>query len=256
MQPAFATTPTLADVTGSESGILMKTAMPQTSVLEKFDFSFAQKYDAKVRATVPAYETMHQLAMSFLCNGATSEARMLVTGAGCGMELLTFGTANPDWSFIGVDPAENMLRIAEHRVNAAGLSKRVGLHFGFVSSLPVDQLYDGATAILVMHFLSDDGDKSAFLTEIAKRLRPGAPLVLVDLHGDPSSRGFTKLYAAWKTYLGHIGYDFDSLDKEMEMIRFVPDTRIRALLSEAGFSEIYKFYDAYLFGGWAAIRRK
>ncbi len=228
--------------------------MSQSEVTEKFDQTFAKKYEDKVRATVPGYDKVHEMALSFMQRGVDSRAHILVAGAGCGMELFTMGTARLGWTFVGVDPAEKMLEIATHRVEISGLSKRVVLRQGLVSTLPPEPVFDGATSILVMHFLDDYEGKAAFLRDLAKQLRPGSPLVLVDLYGNPGSKEFSRLYSAWKNYLSHNEYDHTGLDNEMEMIHFVPDIRIRQLFHEAGFTDVSQFYGAYLFGGWVAPR--
>ena len=229
--------------------------MSQLDVIEKFDLTFAKKYDEKVRATVPGYDEMHEMALSLMQNSMGIRAQVLVAGAGCGMELLTMGAANREWTFVGVDPAEKMLEIARHRVETSNISNRVKLIQGMVSTLPSVPVFDGATAILVMHFLDDHEGKPAFLRSLAERLRPGSPLVLVDLYRSRDSKEFSRLYAAWLNYLSRRGYDISGHDKEMEMIHFVSDTRMKQLLLDAGFVDVSQFYGAFLFGGWVATRK-
>jgi hypothetical protein len=79
------------------------------------------------------------------------------------------------------------------------------------------------------------------------------------IHGDKSLPYFAKFTQAWKTFY------FSQLDKESKIkveqdfqtsidnsIYFIPEARIIELLSTAGFSQIAKFYNAFLFGAWSA----
>ena len=61
--------------------------MSQLDVIEKFDLTFAKKYDEKVRATVPGYDEMHEMALSLMQNSMGSRAHVLVAGAGCGAQV-------------------------------------------------------------------------------------------------------------------------------------------------------------------------
>lgn len=62
---------------------------------------------------VPGYNAMLSMAAILLAERARDDARILVLGAGGGLELKTFAQAQPDWSFDGVDPSAAMLGLAE-----------------------------------------------------------------------------------------------------------------------------------------------
>lgn len=53
--------------------------------------------------------------------------------------------------------------------------------------------------------------------------------------------------------------DDDRVKKEFMIrekeVHFIPQKRIEALLEEAGFFNIHKFFKAYLFGGYVAMKR-
>ena len=72
------------------------------------------------------------------------------------------------------------------------------------------------------------------------------------MHGNRAASEVSHLYDCWKQYLGQTGYDPEGIDKELEMIHFIPEDRVRSLLETAGFSEVTPFYKAFLFGGWFA----
>ncbi|MGL4880561.1 MAG: class I SAM-dependent methyltransferase, partial [Waterburya sp.] len=148
--------------------------------------------------------------------------------------------------------------IAKQELTNQGLMNQVNLHTGYVDTLPATEPMDAATLMLVMHFLND-GSKLKLLKNIAQRLKPGAEFILADLYGDRSLPYFAQFIQAWKTLY------FSQLDQESRIkaeqdfqtsidnsIYFVTEARIIELLSTAGFSQITKFYNAFLFGGWTA----
>lgn len=113
--------------------------------------------------------------------------------------------------------------------------------------------------MLVMHFVPNDGSKLRLLKNIAQRLKSGAELILTDLYGDPSSPYFAKFKLAWQALY------FSQLNDETKVeaksnfqtsidnsIYFITEERIIELLQIAGFSQVNKFYNAFLFGGWNA----
>jgi tRNA (cmo5U34)-methyltransferase len=181
-----------------------------------------------------------------------------VAGAGTGTEIEALGLANPSWSFCGVDPSQAMLKEAEKRLRGVGMAKRAHLHCGTVSDLPGEDKFDAATCLLVMHFLPDDGAKAALLASIAKRLKPGAPFLLADLHGASDTPRHGRLMKAWKRW--QLAHDVDPVEVEKGFkhvardIHFVSETRLFELFHQAGFTGIEHFHQAFLFGGWLAFR--
>src|SRR5262245_36411375 len=136
----------------------------------------ATDYDERIRKTFPFYETIHPAINAALRTVLAAESELLIVAAGTGAEILELGKTNPGWRFLGVDPAQPMLDLAKEKIEAAGLADRVRLFNGFVSDLPIGELYDGGTAAMIMHFVPDNGGKLKLLCDAATRLRPGAPL--------------------------------------------------------------------------------
>lgn len=225
----------------------------------KFDRDRATQYDLDIRKAIPGYESLHDMSYSLLQTSLSVSAKLLIVGSGTGMELINYSKLNLEWSLTGVDPSPEMMAIAQSELINQELQKRVDLHTGYVNSLPETEPMDAATLILVMHFLPDDGAKLQLLKDIAQRLKLGAKFIIVDLYGDKSLPYFTQLRKAWQTLY------FSKLDNESRAkaeanfetsidnsIFFVTEARIIELLQAAGFSQITKFYNAFLFGGWIA----
>jgi tRNA (cmo5U34)-methyltransferase len=196
--------------------------------------------------------------MALLASQIGERARVLVVGAGAGSEVVTFGAGMPHWAVTGVDPSRQMLQQARFRVWQLKMEDRVSLHEGFVADLPEDPPHDAATLLFVMQYLPDDGAKQAMLEAIARRVRPGGPLALVDLAGTPGSAEFAGMTDAWMRYARHRGLDVDEQDTYTDQLRssvhYASEGRIQDLLAAAGFERVAPFYRALLFGGWTAVR--
>ena len=229
--------------------------------LEKeIDFSgeWSNEYDDSAYKIIPAYHAIYELTQHLLRAMLNSKARILVAGAGTGKEIIDCSKNNSHWSFTGFDPAAPMLSIARKKVAATSLESKITFVLGLIEDV-AEKNFDAATAILVMHFLPDDGAKLNFLKAIADKLKPGAPVVLVDLEGEIGSDEYKVLNAAWKNQQLFIRAENDRVDEEFAIrekeVHFIPQERIELLFKEAGFIKIHKFFKAYLFGGYVAIKR-
>jgi tRNA (cmo5U34)-methyltransferase len=235
------------------------TANPQTGNFDKRPPVNVEEYDKSIRLFCGAYEEMFKLAHSCLRARLPNRADILVVGAGTGMEICEFAPLNPDWSFCGVDPSGDMLNLASRKIAEKNLINRIELRKGYVDDLEDEEVFDGATCILVMHFLKDDGGKLALLESICRRLKRGAPFVLIDGFGEPGSREFEEIKASWKQYPIIGGVPEGTVENAfkdiiMKMVRFVPEPRILELLETAGFTGMFKYYTGFLYGGWVGYK--
>lgn len=231
----------------------------QFDATKHFDAKRANAYEAKIRRIVPGYEAMHDLSLHLLLNALPAQANILVSGAGTGHEILSYTQANPAWRITGVDPTEKMLSVAVERVKEQGVSERVSLKQGEAKDLPPGPCFEAATSILVMQFIPDDGAKKEYLVELSSRLQPGAKFIIIDLVGDKTTPAFGLLLSAWEARQLRMDKDKEEVGKDFAHIRrdiqFIPEERMHALLQEAGFQEIHKFFQSYLFSGWIAEKR-
>ena len=223
-----------------------------------FNGELSSEYDDTAHKIIPAYHSIYELTQHLLRDKLKKDARILVAGAGTGKEIIDFSQNNPHWSFTGFDPAEQMLSIARKKVTEASLDNKISLVLGLIDDVE-EKDFDAATSILVMHFLPDDGTKLSFLKGISDKLERGALFVLVDLEGEIGSDEYNTLNAAWKNQQlfvrgksDRVEEDFLTREKE---VHFISQKRIESLLKEAGFTKIHKFFKAYLFAGYVAIKR-
>jgi tRNA (cmo5U34)-methyltransferase len=185
------------------------------------------------------------------------DAQLLSAGAGTGAEILALARRFPRWRFTGVDISVDMLDECRRQAERAGIAGRLVLE-----NLSMEDFhgggFDAATSIFVTHFIKDPRDKLAYFRAIAASLKPGATFVLADLFGDRSAADFVPLMKAWLLYYVSHGISADKLNADLhhifENMVFTPERELHALLAEAGFEGITRFYQSYLFGGWFATR--
>lgn len=222
-----------------------------------FDSSYAEEYIRKSRDTIPGYGTIFQLSRTWLSQCLGKKARLLLVGGGGGMEIESFAPDSPDWTFHVVDPAIRMAQAAGERAQALGVADRVDVTVGTVADLPREGAYDAATSILVGHFLSKEAQDS-LLRDIARRLAPGAPLVLAQLFRPTDDDSKSELLECWRRHLLFLGEApevvqarFEARDRE---ITFLTEAELAELLNEAGFASPLRFHQSLLFGGWFTKR--
>lgn len=214
----------------------------------------ATEYDKGVRRTLPTYDPMLRLSQTFLRSNLIGNASLLIVGGGGGNELKAFGPSNPDWNFTVVDPSKAMLEVAGVKAKQMGMNGRVELINGTILDVPAEYTFDGATCILVLHFIADIGEKLALLKKVRLQLKPGAPFILVSKFGDPSNPEFKELVSLWKNYW----LDTTSLSetKVEELMKgsltesSISEEKILELLCESGFNRIANFFKTNHFGGW------
>lgn len=224
-----------------------------------FDAEYGNKYEVTIRKILPAYDNLYVAMNALLQNLVGEKASILVVGAGGGKELLTFGGSNPKWNFTGIDLNEQMMHHAKRKIAGSDIESRTSLHVGRLEDFGETHQYDGATCILVMHFLPDDGAKESLLRNIASRLKPGAPLLLVSINGDPQSEEFQIYFHALKR---KISLSSSMSDQEAEYVlnhalnemHFCTKERMNELMTVTGFSTQYHFFADLQFDGWLAIR--
>ncbi|MBR0739929.1 class I SAM-dependent methyltransferase [Bradyrhizobium liaoningense] len=201
---------------------------------------------------VPGYNAMLSMAAILLAERARDDARILVLGAGGGLELKTFAQAQPDWSFDGVDPSAAMLGLA--RQTLGPLAPRARLHQGYVDDAP-EGPFDGASCLLTLHFV-DVSERRRIAAEIRRRLKPGAAFVAAHLsapNGDEERPLWLSRYSAFLTASGvepeRAAAARNAVTNHLEILTPAQD---EAILREAGFSEPTLFYTGFTFRGWVA----
>lgn len=201
---------------------------------------------------VPGYHGILPMTRILLAERLGAQARVLVVGAGGGLELEAFAQAQPGWQFDGIDPSAAMLDLAARRLGPLG--DRVRLHEGFVQSAP-EGPFDAATCLLTYHFVPV-AERRAMTAEIHRRLKPGAPFVVMHLSVDERDGGrerWMSRYAAFLTASGiapeNAALTRQKVERELTILTPAEDEEI---LSDAGFGGVEQFYMGFSFRGWVA----
>ena len=126
---------------------------------------------------VPGYSAMQSMTALLLAERAPEDARILVLGAGGGLELKVFAQARSGWTFDGIDPSAEMLKLAEQTLGP--LLSRARLHRGYIDDAPQGP-FDAATCLLTLHFMTIE-ERRRTAVEVHRRLKPGAPYVVAHL---------------------------------------------------------------------------
>lgn len=228
---------------------------------KKFDSSRAAEYESQSRIALAGYEACHELAACLLAAalGTGGSRRILVVGVGGGaLEVTTISRIEPTWQYVGVDPSEPMLALAEQRLKAQGLSDKVELHLGTVDTLPSGEVFDAAVLIGVLHHLPGDEAKSGILKSIANRVAPGGPLILAGNRYAYASKPL--LLAAWGERWRMHGSTSEEVQAKLGKILQGADPppseeAVFALLDKAGFERPESFFSSLFWGAWIAWRK-
>lgn len=201
---------------------------------------------------VPGFEALHRMTGVLLAETAPAQARVLVLGAGGGLELGALAQAQPDWRFVGVDPSDPMLDMARRTLGP--LMQRIELVHGYIDDAPAGP-FDAATCLLTLHFL-DAAERLRTMQALHSRLKPGAPLVTAhsSFPQDPASRPtWLSRYAAYAVAAGANPEQAASARAAVDAhLNLLDPGEDEDILRDAGFSDIAMFYAAFTWRGWIA----
>jgi tRNA (cmo5U34)-methyltransferase len=201
---------------------------------------------------VPGFADLQRMAGLLLAERAPDDARILVLGAGGGLEIKVFAEAQPGWRFDGVDPSGEMLDLA--RLTLGQLVARTELHHGLIDVAP-EGPFDGGACILTLHFVERE-ERLRTLRELRRRMKPGAALVVAHF-SFPQGEGDRDLWLSrYAAFAASSGIDPAQADKARSMIAthlsILPPEDDEQLLREAGFSDVALFYGGFTFRGWVS----
>lgn len=199
---------------------------------------------------VPGYSGLLTMVRILLAERTPEDGRILVLGAGGGLEIKSFAESQPGWNFDGVDPSAEMLKLAERTLGP--LASRAQLHHGFIDVAP-EGPFDAATCILTMHFATEE-ERRHMAKQVRRRLKPGAPFVVAHLSipQRPSEKDlWLSRYAAFAIASGVEPTKAKSAPAAIKArLTVLTPEQDEALLREAGFSDVSLFYAGFTFRGW------
>lgn len=215
-----------------------------------YDPAMVARYHEGPPKFVPGFADMQRMARVLLAERAPFDARVLVLGAGGGLELKAFADGQPGWTFDGVDPSAAMLDLARQLVAAHG--DRMRLHQGYVDAAPIGP-FDAAACLLTMHFMPVAERRHA-LAAIHARLRPGSPFVVMHMSVASGAQERARWMARDEAFAVAGGVAPEMARQRREGIAaslpVLAPQEDEALLREAGFDDIDVFYVGGVFRGW------
>jgi|SRR5690606_14709768 len=221
------------------------------SKIELFEHERALAYNQFVATWIPNYYSFLDAVPKILRE--VTPKKILVAGCGTGNEIVRFLQQDEQWEVTGVDPSPEMIVQAKEQLKDF---PNVRLIEGVVADLDTDQKYQAATLLLVLHFLEDNGDKLRTLQDIAERLVPGAPFVMLDITGDRIQLADNLKILK---YLLPEGIDAAQIEERLQRIQndlfAVSEHRIAALFEESGFEAPVRFFQSSIYMGWISKKK-
>jgi putative AdoMet-dependent methyltransferase len=168
-----------------------------------------------------------------------ANSQILEIGTGTGHFAIAAARAGHRVTALDVSPA--MLKYAQARAKAQGLTGVEFCHAGFLTFSAAPASFDAAVSVAVLHHLPDLW-KSIALENIRRALRPGGLFLLCDIVFAWQGQDYAKCFEAWinsvpestrKGTIGHAAQEYSTLTWIME-----------GLLKRAGF-EILRIGDEH-----------
>jgi tRNA (cmo5U34)-methyltransferase len=211
----------------------------------------ASSYADRTMRIVPGLRDLHKMAGLLIAERVPVDARVLVLGAGGGLELKAFADMQHEWRFDGVDPSREMLQLAKVTLGAA--TSRVTFHESTINAAP-EGPFDAAVCLLTLHFLAEE-ERRYTVKEVFRRLRSGAPFVVAH-HSFPNRRPEQERWLARYAAFAEIPEtQAESSMKAMkERLNILSPDQDVAILSDAGFRNIEQFYAGFTFKGWVGYK--
>uniref|UniRef100_A0A2A4YSX0 Methyltransferase n=1 Tax=OCS116 cluster bacterium TaxID=2030921 RepID=A0A2A4YSX0_9PROT len=201
---------------------------------------------------VPGYDGLLRMTGMLFAEHIPQVGRVLVLGAGGGLELKAFGDAYPNWVFDAVDPSAEMLTLAAS--TAAKHSERISFHEGTIEVAP-EGPFDAASCILVFHHIALE-QRLDILKQVHRRLKPGASFVIAHVSFPQTEPEKSQWIARHVAFGVPDGTDLKQLEHSRQAIgtrlSILSPEEDEAMLGEAGFSNISLFYAGFSFKGWVA----
>ncbi|MBD1574647.1 class I SAM-dependent methyltransferase [Vibrio sp. S17_S38] len=229
-----------------------------TDSVKKFDQDRAGEYAQQSRIALAGYDACHDLAACLLSAvlGADRKAQILVVGAGgTAQEIIAASKLAPNWRFTAVDPSAPMLQLSKDSLASKGLTHRVTTHLGYVKDLKIEEKFDAAILIGVIHHLKGENEKKDVLNEIASKLKPDAPLIIAGNRFPYASKPL--FLSAWGELWRMNGVSKEDVEGKRAKILEGADPlksneAVIDLLAHAGFTEVDQFFSSLFWSAWIA----
>lgn len=210
------------------------------------------RYAENPQRSVPGFAGLLCMTTLLLAERVPDDARVLVLGAGGGLDLKAYAQSHPGWTFDGVDPSAEMLKLTEQTLGP--LAPRARLHRGYIEDAPKGP-FDAAACLLTLHFVAPE-ERQRTVAEIHRRLKPGSPFVVAHFsfpQGNGERRLWLSRYVAFAVASGIEPAKAENARTEIDAhLSMLTPEEDQAILRQAGFSNVSLFYVGFAFRGWVA----
>ncbi len=217
-----------------------------------FTEELALKYDERNAKLSRISDCLHFLT-TLVLNKLPEKSRILCVGVGTGAEIFTLAKAFPQWTFVGVEPSESMLKVCGDRLKAAGLENRCELHHGFIQDLPLGEPFDATLSILVAHFVKHD-ERLGFFRNMTKHLKQGGYFVNAEISYDLNSANFPAMLKGWEQVQLLMGGTPESIANLPDILKNVltvlPNIETESLIRQSDIPVPVKFFQAMMISAW------
>ncbi len=211
-----------------------------------FESDRAINYDAFVKEWIPNYGYFMSIFPNLLANAP--EKTMLTVGCGTGNEMLALKTADRAWSITGVDPSLEMIQIAQKKLASY---ENIRFFEGEVTQLKSRARYGAASLILVLHFIKYPYKKLSLLRAIQKRLKPGAPFIIMGIFGNKAQlrRNLNVLRAVLPHTLTASEIE-ERITRITNSLHRTSEEELEKLTVKAGFEKPTRFFQTTIYSAW------
>ena len=150
-----------------------------------------------------------------------------------------------------------MLEQLQQKCQEKFLLNRISFNQSEVATLAVKEQFQGATSILVMHFIPPE-EKTTYLKAIYDRLSPNGRLFLVDIMNSEVEQESEILRQAWFSYMQLAGLTEAEIKVEKQQLaddlHLISDAEIIKLMQAIGFQQVCIVSQGMTIKGFLAIK--
>lgn len=215
--------------------------MPKKEAVEKMFDSIAPEYDTLNHVLSLNIDKIWRRRAVRRLVSKDARAQILDVACGTGDFSIAIAKHNPNSTIIGVDLSDGMLEGGRQKVETAGLSGRIDLRKGDCEALEfADGTFDG---VCVGFGVRNFEHLEKGLSEMLRVLKPGAPLVILEL-SVPQNRLLLALYKLY--FLRILPWIGGKVSGDKAAYRYLPASvmnfplpkEFKEILSRCGFTQI------------------
>lgn len=227
--------------------------MHKELMVKIFEDMGGETYD-QVNVTFKPVQDNLRFLNSLVLKDLPKDARILCVGVGTGTDIFGLADANDGWSFVGIDPAQSMLKRCEKKIQENGLMERCELFHGYLSDYKSNQKFDAVLCLFVMHFVKDLEDRAKMFSDFARHLKKDGYLINAEISIDIKSSDYGQLVENWKALHSLSGASKEMLDNLPKMIEeqlgVLPPKSTEEMIIKNGFKNPISFFQSFLVRGW------